>query len=238
MGLIEGLADIKSRIEADEAKFSNTDYVKATWLSLKDKQSAVTQFLQALDKGASDYSEKNGLAVMAVEHSHPKNYRNKGVCSYDDEGRCWACEQHAKDPKAGWKQRTKLYVNVLVENPGEEPYVALLSSGFGKGQIAPVLLEMITPDEDDPDEEVLELTKNKFKITRSGAGLSDTSYILTQKGKAKSDPESFELFDIKSVLRQPTYAEQEAFYNRGVDFNANAEDKELVTASSAPETEW
>ena len=71
MGIIEGLDEILAYREAEDAKYSNTDYVKTDWFSLKDKGSAAVQFLQALSKSDPGYSEKNGLGVMAVEHNHP-----------------------------------------------------------------------------------------------------------------------------------------------------------------------
>lgn len=237
MSLITGLAAIKARVEADEAKFGNTDYVKAEWFKLADKKSANVQFLQTLDKSAPDYSEKNGLAVLAVEHSHPKLYRNKAICSFEEEGRCYGCEMNDRFPKTGWKQKTKLYINVLADYGDGDPKVQILSSGLGKGQVAPVLLEMIAPDVVEEDDEPVILTKTKFRITRSGAGLQDTSYLLTAKGASKNDPEAHELWDLNKVLRTIPYAEQEGFYNRGA-VAAEEEAKELVTAGAAPEDEW
>jgi len=232
MGLIEGLDAITSRIANDEARYSNSDYVKAEWFKLADKQAATVQFLQEFDKNNEAYSEKNGLAVMAIEHNHPTLWRNKALCTFDDEGRCYGCEQHQKNPKAGWKQKTKVYINALVDYGDGDPVVQVLSSGLGKGQVAPVLLEILKPEE---GEDPISLTKTKFKVTRSGKGLSDTAYLVTQKGVTKNDTEVYELFDLHKVLRQIPYGEQEAAYNRGA---VETEERELVSASSAPEEEW
>lgn len=235
MSLIRGMKNIAAKIEEQEAAFSSGDYVKADWFKLLDKQSASVQFLQDFDEDNPGYSEKNGLAVMAVEHSHPKLYRNKALCTFEDEGRCYGCEMNAQHPKTGWKQKTKIYVNVLADYGDGEPKVQILSSGLGKGQVAPVLFEIMKPDDD--DEEPLVLTQTKFKITRSGAGLSDTAYLLTQKGKAKANPEDYELFDIEKVLRAVPYGEQQAFYTRG-EVASEGEEKEMATAGSASDDEW
>lgn len=236
MSLITGLKNIAARIEAEEARQGSGDYVKADWFSLKDKQSATVQVLQDFDEANPGYSEKNGLAVMAVEHSHPKLFRNKALCTIDDEGRCWACEQNEQFPKTGWKQKTKIYVNVLADHGDGDPKVQILSSGLGKGQVAPVLLELMKPDAD--DEEPFVLTKTKLRITRSGSGLSDTAYLVTPKGKTKNDPEEYELFDIEKVLRHVPYGEQAEFYNRGAVAEETSE-KELATAGAAnAEEEW
>lgn len=237
MGLITGLANITARVEADEAKFSNSDYVQAKWFKLSDKQAATITPLQELDKDNPGYSEKNGTGALAVEHSNPKNYRNKGLCSLDDEGRCLGCERHAKNPKEGWKQKTRLYLNVLVEDGVNDPYVAILSSGFGKGQVAPSFIEFLNDVEE--GEDTPSLSKTRFRIKRSGSGLSDTSYSVLPKGASKIDVEDYELYDLTKVLRQPTYAEQEAFYDRGLTVEENTEERELVSAgSSDPAEEW
>ena len=238
MGFITGMAAIQARIEAEEAKFNNTDYVKAEWFRLKDKQSANVQFLQDLDKGNKGYSEKNGLAVMAVEHSHPKLYRNKALCTIDDEGRCYGCEMNTAHPKTGWKQKSRLYVNVAVDYGDGDTKVVILSSGFGKGQVAPVLMELLKPD---PDDEPFDLTHTKFRITRNGGEVSNTAYLLTPKGATKTDPESYELFDLEKVLRHVPYGEQAEFYNRGaVSDESDAQDGEQTVSASSSDAadEW
>ena len=237
MSLIRGIKNIAARVEADEAKFSNTDYVKAEWFGLKDKQSANVQFLQALDESDPSYSEKNGLGAMAVEHNHPTLWRNKALCTFEDEGRCYGCEMDAKAPKTGWKQKTKLYINVLADYGDGEPKVQVLSSGMGKGQVAPVLLDIVGAEPDE-DEDPVALTTVKFKITRQGAGLQNTAYLLTQKGTTKADPEAHELFDLDKVLRHVPYGEQEAFYNRGAVATEEGEKELVTTGATSSEEEW
>lgn len=237
MGLIKGLDNITARVEADEARNQSGDYVQAKWFKLLDKHAATVVPLQELDEGNPGYSEKNGLGVLAVEHVHPKNYRNKAVCSLDDEGRCYGCEMNAKFPRTGWNQKTKLYLNVLFDNGVDDPEVRVLSSGLGKGQVAPSLIEFLKDiEEGDP---VPSLTQTKFRIKRSGSGLSDTSYTVLPKGPSKVNVENYELYDIDKVLRQIPYGEQEAHYNRGINQEDAPEDnEELVSAGSSSEAEW
>lgn len=239
MGLIKGMKNIAAFQEEQDAKFTNTEYVKADWFALKeDKQSATVQFLQDFDEENLGYSEKNGLAVLAVEHNHPKLYRNKALCTIEDEGRCWACEQNEKAPKTGWKQKSRIYVNVLADHGDGDAKVQVLSSGLGKGQIAPTLFELLKPPSD-PEDEPLDLTHTRFSITRQGKGLQDTSYILLPKGKSKKNPEDYELFDLEKVLRHVPYGEQEAFYMRGAVAEEETEQKETVPAGAAgAEEEW
>lgn len=230
MGFVKGLKGIKQHVDAEDAKFAkrgDSDTQRATWFKIKDKQTVKILFLQELDPDAPNYSEKNGLGVLAVEHVNPKNYRRKALCSIEDEGLCWACEEHAKDWKAGWKQKSKLYINVLVDNGTDEPFVAILSQGFGPKSITPLLLEFAQGDED--ADETPSITDKWFKVKRNGSGVSDTSYILMPGAASKENVEDYELFDLEKAVRNVPYAQQEAHYLDG-----EAEDE--VAAEAAAES--
>lgn len=216
MGIVKGLAAINKHVDAEEAKFSGSgDSNPTKWFKLADKQQAKVVFLQELDPDSPNYSEKNDLGFLAVEHVNPKNWRRKAVCSIDDEGACFGCEQHKKDWKAGWKQKTRLYINVLVlpEN-GEEPYVAVLSQGNGPKSITPTLIEYAGDDGT--------ITDKVFTIKRSGAGATDTSYTIRAGKEHDLNVEDYELFDLEKVLRQIPYAQQEAHYRDGEEADESA----------------
>lgn len=230
MGIVRGLKAINKHIDAEEAKFAGSDGPKTKWFKIADKQSVKVVFLQELDPDSPNFSQKNDLGFLAVEHQNPKNFHRKAVCTLDDESVCWACEQHQKDWKAGWKQKTRLYINVLVDDGQNEPYVAVLSQGNGPKSITPTLIEYAGDDGT--------ISDKYFTIKRTGAGQTDTSYTL-RAGKAHTlDVESYELFDLNSVLRQLPYAEQEAHYMSGqdtVDEPADAGAREPVAAGAS---EW
>lgn len=228
IGIVRGLKNINSHIEAEEAKFSGSGD-KAKWFKLADKQSVKVVFLQELDEDSPNYSAKNGLGFIAVEHQSPANFRRKALCTIDDEGACWACEEHSKDWKKGWKQKSRLYINALVDDGIVDPYVVVLSQGNGPKSITPSLIEQAG--------EIGTITDKYFKVKRSGAGQTDTSYLLTPLGAHDLNVEDYELFDLDSVVRQVPYAEQEAHYLGG---EAQAE-PELVGASagaSSDADEW
>jgi hypothetical protein len=231
MGIVKGLKAINKHVDAEEAKFSG-DSNPTKWFKLADKQSVKVLFLQELDPDSPNYSSKNDLGFLAVEHVNPKNWRRKAVCSIDDEGACYGCEQHKKDWKAGWKQKTRMYINVLVDDGQNEPYVAVLSQGNGPKSITPTLIEYAGEDET--------ITDKWFTIKRSGAGATDTSYTL-RAGKAhEQNVEDYELFDLEKVLRQIPYAQQEAHYLDGQDdaeAAAPSEARVPVSASSV-DAEW
>jgi hypothetical protein len=221
MGIVRGLKNINAHVEAEEAKFSGSgDSVKAKWFKLADKQAVKVVFLQELDEDSPNYSAKNGLGFIAVEHQNPKDFKRKALCSIDDEGACYGCEQHSKDWKAGWKQKSRLYINALVDDGVNEPYVVVLSQGNGPKSVTPSLIEQAG--------EIGTITDKYFKIKRSGAGLSDTSYLLTPLGAHELNVEDYELFDLDSVVREVPYAEQEAHYLGG----QTTEEPELVGASA------
>lgn len=232
MAIKRGLKAIQEHIDAEEAKYAGNDGPKTQWFKLADKQSVKVVFLQELDPDSENFSQKNDLGFLAVEHANPKNYRRKALCSIDDEGVCFGCEQHKKDWKAGWKQKTRLYINVLVDDGQNEPYTAVLSQGNGPKSVTPVLIEEAG--------DVGTITDKYFTIKRSGAGATDTSYTI-RAGKAHDlNVEDYELFDLEKVTRNIPYDEQKAHYLDGEDAAVAAEDA-AAAASSGTEgaaSEW
>ena len=214
MGIVKGLKKISAHLDAEEARFANRssdgdDKPKNRWFGLKDGEAVKVIFLQEMDDESPNYSEKNGLGFLAVEHSNPKNFRRKAVCtiSDEDEGACFGCEEHRKDFKAGWKQKTKLYINVLVDDGVNEPYVAILSQGNGPKSVTPSVIEQAT--------EIGTITDKWFKIKRKGAGQTDTSYLLTPLGQHDKNVEDYEVFDLDNAVRNVPYAQQQAHYLDG-----------------------
>lgn len=236
MGLVKGLKNINDKIERDEAAYQerkeNAEKPRARWFGLKDKQTVKVLFLQELDPDSENFSQKNDIGFLAIEHSNPKNFKKKALCTIDDEGVCWACEQHQKDYKAGWKQKNRLYVNVLVDDSEEEPYVAILSQGNGPKSVTPFLLEFATDNGT--------ITDKWYKIKRNGAGLSDTSYMLMPSTASKENVEDYTLFDLDNVVYEVPYAQQEAHYLDGEQpVDDTSVEPELVGAGAgANDTEW
>lgn len=230
MGIVRGLKNINAHVEAEEAKFSGSgDAPKAKWFKLNDKQAVKVVFLQELDEDSPNYSEKNGLGFIAVEHVNPENFRRKALCSIDEEGACYGCEQHSKNWKAGWKQKSRLYINALVDNGTDEPYVVVLSQGNGPKSVTPSLIEQAG--------EIGTITDKYFKIKRSGAGLSDTSYLLTPLGAHDLNVEDYELYDLDKVVRSVPYAEQEAHYLGGAEVT-EATEPAMAGAGASDSDEW
>ena len=139
MGIVRGLKDLNKAL--DKPTYNDSDSTKGRWVKLEDGESVKVRFLQELDPDSPSYNEKNGLGFIAVEHTNPKDYRRKALCTMEDQGKCYGCEQHRKDYKAGWKGRSRLYINVLVDDGKEDPYVAILSQGSSGKTVTPTLIE-------------------------------------------------------------------------------------------------
>jgi hypothetical protein len=125
----------------------------------------------------------------------------------DDQGKCFGCEQHRKDYKAGWKARARLYVNVLVDDGKEEPYVAILSQGASGKAITPTVIEYAG--------EMGSISNLMWRIKRSGTK-TDTSYTIIplQKDETAFDSSSLELYELEKVaVRDMPYTEQESFFS-------------------------
>ena len=221
MGLAKGLKELNKAI--DKPTYTEGDGTKARWVKLEDGESVKIRFLQELDPDSPSYEEKNGLGFIASEHTNPKDYRRKALCTMEDQGKCHGCEQHRKDYKAGWKARARLYINVLVDDGKEEPYVAILSQGSSGKTVTPTLIEYAG--------EVGSISNLMWRIKRTGTK-TDTSYTIIPlaKDEAKFDMSSIELYELEKVaVRDMPYSDQEAFYNGA---GGNKEEEQSATSSS------
>ena len=226
MGIVRGLNALTEQMEQ---KSSHTgDSQKGRWLQLKDGQSLKIRFLQEIDPDSPTYIEKAGLAFIAVEHTNPKDYKRKALCTIDDQGRCYGCEMHRRDPKAGWKGRSRFYANVLVDDGSEEPYVAIFSQGAGPKSATPEIIQYAG--------ETGSITNLNWKLKRTGTS-TDTNYSIIPLPTANVEPldiNKYELFELeKTAVRDVQYPEQEAFY---LGITSDSSGSEESSTSSA--VEW
>ena len=219
MGIVKGLNNLNKAL--DRPSYGGGDSVKGRWLKLADGQSAKIRFLQELDPDSPKYDEQAGVGFIAIEHTNPKDYRRKAICSIDEQGRCFGCEMHRKDPKAGWKGKSRLYINVLVDDGSEEPYVAILSQGAGPKSATPEIIQYAG--------ETGSITDVVWRLKRTGER-TDTNYSIIPLPTAEVAKSNHELYDLEKIaVRDIAYAEQENFY-LGVEGNTS-------TAASTVE-EW
>lgn len=220
MGYLQGLAAISEEM-SKQGDFE--DRQKATWVSLKDGESSKLTPLQELDEGSPNYSAKNGLGRVVLEHSNPDNWQKKAECTVD-EGSCYGCSK-------GWHQKKILYVNVLEEKSGEEPRVAIYSRALGKGSVAQTFIN-VASDEDYG----FSITDKVFKYSRTGSTKDNTTYTLSPLPKASTvKVENYQLWDLDQAPFHVDPEKQEDYYN-GVPLKDAGKGKASAEAPAAPAT--
>lgn len=203
MSVIKGLKDINALL--DKPKYDGGTSQKVRWVKLADGQSAKVRFVEELDSESASYSEDRGLSVVLAEHTNPKDYKRKALCTMDTEGRCFGCEMARKEPKSGWRSRLRFYCNVLVDDGIEEPYVAVWSQGVSKQSAFNTIREYAL--------ETGSISNMTWKLKRSGQG-TETVYTLIP---TKPDSEPFEwsgheFYNLEKVVREVPYPDQESFF--------------------------
>ena len=205
MGIVRGLNALNQQMEKSE---HSGEGQKGTWLKLKDGQSVKIRFLQEIDPNSENYNEKAGTAFIAVEHTNPEHFQRKALCSIEDQGRCFGCEQNRRDPKAKWGGKKRFYSNVIVDDGSKEPFVAILSQGLGPKAITEAVISWAG--------ETGSITNTNWKVKRTGNGPTDTSYSaipLPTSDLKPIDLDKYELFDLeKTAVRDVPYEDQENFY--------------------------
>ena len=225
MGIVTGLKAMNLQMEQ---KSHTGDSQKGRWLQLKDGQSLKIRFMQEIDPDSPTYVEKAGLAFIAIEHTNPADYKRKALCTIEDQGRCYGCEMHRRDPKAGWKGRQRFYANVLVDDGTEEPYVAIFSQGVGPKSATQEVVSYAG--------ETGSITNLNWKLKRTGEK-TDTNYSIIPLPTANAetiDFDKYELHDLsKTAVRDVQYPDQENFY-----FGITSESSDAKASTTSSAVEW
>lgn len=208
---LKSLENLRKKV-AEKGTFDG----ESPFLTLKDGDTYGIRFLQELPGVGDD--ERRGSIVVVDEHTSPKDFKLRAVCTLEDDGHCWACEQTTV-PEIGkkWKPRMRFYANVLVrtEKDGKtalaEPKVKILAQGFGDKAIGKLLI--------DYTDEYQLLGNQDMKIGRTGAEMNNTSYKLIPKAPTPMTPEeeALELKPLDKFVKYVPYAEQAAFYSGASD---------------------
>jgi hypothetical protein len=231
----QGLAALRAHQEEQKAKEEARNRPKADWFSSvfpkKLGDSATVRFLQELDADAPGYNAERGLAVIAVEHQAPgeQGFRRRALCTIVTEGQCYACERHKQDYKAGWKQRTNFYVNVLVEVDGEKK-VYILSRNANANFTDAIIQEAV--DEGG-------ITDANYRLTKTGTGTQTNWLVKRLKGDPMEDA-GVEVYDLNEVALRAIPYENQAEYYGAVFSDAGSSDEGGAPASSSTtvDEEW
>lgn len=227
MSVIKGLAAIQQELAKRPQPGDFEDRPKARYVTVKDGESVKLVFLQELDESSPNFNAKNGTGIFVLMHTNPDNWKKSAKCTADV-GECYGC-------KKGWKQKVLLFINVLVDDGKEEPYVAIFNKGLGKGSVAQSLLSMA--QDADFDESISDKT---FKFSRSGEK-TNTTYALSPMPKPHSlNVEDYELFDLEKYVFTVSPEKQEAYYLDGQEPEdaAPAAAPARSTASASVDAEW
>jgi nitric oxide synthase oxygenase domain/subunit len=115
--------------------------------------------------------------------------------------------------KAGWKGRSRLYINILVDDGQEDPYVAIMSQGSGPKSATPEIIQYAG--------ETGSITNVVWRLKRTGER-TDTNYSIIPLPTSDAMKDEYELFDLEKIaVRDVPYAEQENFY-LGLESGASA----------------
>ena len=218
MGIVKGLKAMEKAIDAPRANMDSNG-LKVRWLKVEDNQSVKVRFINELDEDSPNYNESRDLAIVVSEHTNPKDYKRKAVCTMDSEGRCFGCEMARKEPKSGWRARLRFYTNLLVDDGIEDPYVAVWSQGVGKQSAFNTIREYVM--------DTGSVSNLTWRMKRQGSG-TDTTYVLLPTGPDKEpfDWDGVEPFNLEKVVRELPYSEQESFY-LGFDGPASASNNNI-----------
>lgn len=211
MGIVRDLKNINKTLEEQNTRSTGSG---VRFLKVNDGETKKIRFLQELDSDSPNYNPDAGTGFVAVEHSDPSDFRRKMVCTIDDEDACYGCEQHQLNYKAGWRQKSKLYVNVAVEELDENKNtvwnVYVLSQGNGPKSVTGWLLDYAG--------DAGTITDRTFRLKRKGKGQTDTEYTLSPAPNSDAelyDVTQHELWDLEKAVNQIPYAEQAAFFAGG-----------------------
>jgi hypothetical protein len=173
------------------------------WLKITPGATVRMRFLDDLDD--SDLTSGAGIAAWVEEHTSPNNFRHKALCTREDEGHCYACEMASTNPRKGWARKERVYVNVLINNGVDDPYVAIWSMSTIKSPVFDLLKDTFLDEGS--------ISNREFRVKRNGEGI-DTRYVMRDLGEdaSKFDFTEHERFDLEKIVRAVPYAEQEAFY--------------------------
>ena len=213
--------DALTKIAKQSQERNSGDFEKVNWFSIKKSgESRRVRFLQELDGDSKNYLAKNGLAHVFAEHTDPDNFRKKMKCSMEDEGKCFGCEQHKANPKAGWRAKYRLYIAVLTKNDEGEDEVQIMSQSTTSRSIFNALVEYA--------QDTNSITDREFKVTRNGEG-KDTSYLAMGKDRPEEPFDDFDKWEVPDIEKVATrtipYEDQASFFNDGaitVDAPANS----------------
>lgn len=202
MTILEGLQEIDNDIK------ESSDSNKTRYLDLEDKATVFIRFLDDLDKNTPMVDLGAGVAVVMREHKSPKNFRRRALCTKKTRnsyvsGECYACDQAVESPRTGWGMTRRAYLNVLVDDGLNDPYVAVWSLGIAKNTTWEQLIEEFHDSGTIAD--------SPWRVRRSGTG-TNTTFVIKKMDGDHAAFNDYDRFDLKSVTKSVPFEEQASYY--------------------------
>jgi hypothetical protein len=201
--------NFKDVLKRNQERSDRADRPKVNWFKLERNETKFIKFLQEFDTDMRNYDSARGTALFLVEHVSPESFSRKALCSFDDEGNCFACEMDKQQPSIGegedkkwhpWGQKTNFYVYVI-DKEGE---ISVMSR--------PTIGKFFDSIVEEIGENNNSLTDLGFKISKGPK--NNSPWELKAKDSYDFDlPDVTELTDLSTVvgLKVP-YEEQRGFY--------------------------
>lgn len=242
----QSLQDIlRKKREQDERQ----DRPKVEWFSLAKKNPIRVKFLQELHEDAPNYDSSRGSALFLVEHVSPHNFRRRAECTFDTEGRCYACEMDKTQPfltekdkdgnpvldKEGkavrrnhpWGQKNNMYVWVMTEDEKAQVLSRPAPGNFFD--------QLYVFAEEENEGSITDVT---FRISKGTAKSDKWELRDTKNGfEVNEIPELVNLADAVSI--KVPYEKQQEFY--GVDETPEVTENNRSAASGftkADDVDW
>lgn len=203
------MATLKDILAKKAEQEERADRPKVEWFTLAANKEKKIRFLQELDTDMRNYDSKRGTALFLVEHVSAVDFKRRAECSYDAEGRCFACEMDDVQPSIEengntrwhpWGQKTNMYIHVV----DEEGNLSVLSRPAPGKFFDAIYDEAVNENENS----LVDLT---FKISKGSKQNSPWEIKTTKQGF--DVPDIAELVDLETAVgRKIPYAEQKKFY--------------------------
>lgn len=224
MAVTRGLKNFQSKIDEPYGEGGG----KTRYFAIKDKQTATVWFLDDLDAGSPAVEAGAGIAAHVTEHKAGSNFKRRAQCTMDDEGRCFGCEMAIAHPKTQWGKTGRVYVNVLVDDGKEDPYIAVWSIAVNNNLAWDKLLETYIDDGSIAD--------HPWKVRRSGESTKTKWSVKMLKDEEQADFSAWDeaKYDLDTVTVTVPYEKQAAHYGNPV----GAEPESEAPEQDAPTEEW
>ena len=202
--------DLKDVLRKKRQQQENAERPKVDWFSLTKKNPIKVRFLQEFSEDSKNYDSTRGKILFLAEHVSPYDFRRRAECTYDTEGRCFACEMSKVETqlKVGnetknypWSQKINMYTWIATED-GELKVLSRPASGSFFDQLHDF-------NEDDGEGSI---TQHEFKISK-GVQKNDKWNLAVQLKTSFELPDLSEIVDLEAAVgRKIPFADQKKFY--------------------------